>query len=92
MLHRISASIVILLSLLFMPFWLSAVLAVGAMLYFNMFWEAVILFLLSDLLYGVSEPRLFNTTYATFIISVFALAIIEFIKKRTIFYPSKSQR
>jgi hypothetical protein len=75
-----------------MPIWLSGILAIGAMLYFDLFWEAVLLFLLSDLLYGVSEGRLFGTTYASFILSVVALLTTQFIKRNTVFYENKRNK
>ncbi len=89
MAQRISASLVILLSLLFAPFWLSAILVLAAMLYFDLFLEALFLLLLSDLLYGVDGGSFLGTTYTSFLLSAIALAVIEFIKTKTVFYPNK---
>ncbi len=89
---RISAFFVILFSILFMPFWLSVMIALAAMLYFDLYWEAVLLFLLSDLLYGVGEPRFLGSTYVSFIASVLALVIVESLKKKTVFYPNILKR
>lgn len=82
MLLRILASLVLLLSILFMPFWLSVLLALGGMIYFSFFWESVVLFLLSDLLYGAGEARFSNIFFVSLIISFFALIIIELSKKK----------
>ena len=82
-------SIVLLLSVLFMPWWLSVILTLGAMVYFPIFWEAVPLFLLSDLLYGTELAGLFNITFISSILSVLTLICLEILKKRLKFYPNK---
>lgn len=71
-----------------MPFWVSAVLAFGAMVYFNIYWEAALLFLLSDLLYGVKEAKFSGTVFISFVVVIMVLLIIEVIKKKLKFYPS----
>jgi len=86
---RILSSFILLFSIFFMPFWVSVILALGAMLYFDLFWEAIPIFLLSDLLYGVNEIRFYNVTYVSFLLSSVLLFVIEFIKKESIFYPNK---
>lgn len=82
MILRILASLVILLSILFMPFWLSAILALVGMVYFSFFWEGVALFFLSDLLYGTSEVRFLGIFFVSTIISFIVLIIIELSKKK----------
>ena len=86
MTQRILAVVVLLLSIIFLPFWVSVVLAMGGMFYFNLFWEAVLLFLLSDLLYGVAEPRFFNFTFVSVASATLCLIILEFVKKKLKFY------
>jgi hypothetical protein len=71
-----------------MPFWVSVILALALMIYFNVFWEAVILFLLSDLLFGVREAKFNNMVFVSFILSTFVLIIIEIVKKKLKFYPA----
>jgi len=82
MILRILASIILLLSVLFMPFWVSAILALAGMAYFPFFLEAVFLFFLSDLLYGVPEPRLFNIVFVSFILALTCFIIIELLKNK----------
>lgn len=84
---RILATIILLFSILFLPFWVSVILALGGMLYFQKYWEAVALFLLSDALYGASEAKFFGMVFVSFFISLFALLVIEELKKRLKFYP-----
>jgi len=57
---RILAFVLLLFSILFMPFYVSVILALIGMVYFSKFFEAPILFLLSDLLFGVREAKFYN--------------------------------
>ena len=82
MILRIFASLIILLSILYMPFWLSIVLALIAMIYFSFFWESVVLFFISDLLYGVGETKFFGIFFVSSIISFLVFILIEIIKKK----------
>lgn len=83
---RIIASFVILLSILFLPFWVSVILAFLAIIYFRVFWEAIVLFFISDLLYGANEARFFNITLVSTIFIIIMLLLIEFTKKKLKFY------
>lgn len=87
MLLRILASFLLLFLILFMPFWMSVILALAGMIYFNVFWEASILFLLSDLLFGIREAKFHNMIFISFIATTIILVIIEVIKKKLKFYP-----
>lgn len=82
MAFRILASLLLLLSILYMPLWLSAILALVGMLYFSFFWESVVLFFLSDLLYGVREARFFNIFFVSLIVSFLVLVLIELLKRK----------
>jgi hypothetical protein len=91
MLLRILAFFILLFSVLFMPFWVSVILALAGMVYFNIFLEGPILFLLSDVLYGVREAKFSGVVFLSFIGASTFLIIIEIIKKKTRFYdyPNK---
>ena len=82
MIVRILASLVLLISVLFWPFWISIILALAGMIYFSFFWESVVLFLLSDLLFGASEAKFFNILFISTIISLIVLIVIELLKKK----------
>lgn len=82
---RILASVVILFAVLFLPFWLYFIMALGAMIYFSFYFEGVVLLLISDLLYGVIEAHYYNVFFISLITSVVFLFTIEFIKKKTNF-------
>ncbi len=85
---RVLAFIILLISILFMPFWLSVILALAAMAYFSFFWESVLLFFLSDLLYGVKEIKFFNIYFVSFIVSFIILVVLELLKKKIRVYNS----
>jgi hypothetical protein len=85
-LFRILASVILLLSVLFMPFWLTVILALSGMVYFSYFWEAAALLLLSDLLYGAPDTGLFGMVFISFIIAIIAILLVEFMKKKLKFY------
>jgi hypothetical protein len=83
MVFRILASILLLFSILFLPLWVSAILALAGIIYFAVFWEAAILFLLSDLLYGAREARFSGAVFISFAATVIILIIVEIVKKKT---------
>lgn len=78
---RILAVLALLFSVLFMPFWVSVVLALAGMAYFSFFLEAVFLFLLLDFLYGTKEAELFSSFFS-FIIILICFIIFELFKKK----------
>ena len=83
---RILVFILLLLFVLYAPFWLYTVLILISMIYFSWFFEGTVLFLLSDLLYGVKEEKFYGIVFISFIFSVLLLVLIEFLKKRLKFY------
>jgi len=83
---RILAVVLLAASVLFMPFWVSIILALISIAYFPIFIEAVILLSLSDFLYGVQEARFFNYVSISLIISIVFLVGAEIIKKKLRFY------
>lgn len=86
MVQRILASILLLISILFLPFWVSVILALAGIIYFSFYWEGVILFLLSDLLYGTQEGLFLNIISTSFVVSFLVLVITELVKKKLKFY------
>ena len=84
---RILTSILLLFSVLFLPFWISAIIALAGMAYFRKYWEAVALMFLSDVLYGASVAKFFGMVFVAFFVSLVALIIIESLKTKIKFYP-----
>jgi hypothetical protein len=91
MILRILATVLLLFSVLFMPFWMSVILALAGMIYFNVFWEACVLFLLSDALFGAKVAKFSGMVFVSFFASIIVLIIIEIIKKYVKFYSNDSQ-
>ncbi|MDP9249410.1 MAG: hypothetical protein M3M85_02805 [bacterium] len=86
MLLRILVSVVLLFSVLYLPFWVSVILALAGMAYFSVYWEAVVLFLILDALAGVPEARFFGFTFVAFVLSLLLLVATEIIKGKLKFY------
>ncbi len=82
MILRILAFLVLALSILFMPFWISLILALAGIIYFAIFWESVFLFFISDLLFGMKEIKFHNILFVSTIMILIILVIIEFLKKK----------
>ncbi len=89
MAFRILASVILLFSILFMPFWVSAVLGLAGMIYFSFFLEAIFLFFLSDLLYGTPELKFFNVIFVSFTTALICFIILELLKKQIRFGPNQ---
>ena len=87
MIVRIIAVMVLLFSVLTLPWWVSIILALLGMIYFSFFVEAVILFFISDLLYGVPQMRFLNVVFISSILSLICFIILELLKKKLRFYP-----
>lgn len=82
MLPRIIAVIFLAYSMIFLPFWFSVVFSLLAMLYFHFFIEAVLLFLISDLIYGAREPKLFGLVFVSSMIVLVCFISLELLKKK----------
>lgn len=85
---RIISLFVLLFSVLFLPFWVTGILAICGIIYFNIFIEGPIILLISDLLYGVKEIKLFNIHFFSFLLIILLLIIIELLKKKLKFYKN----
>lgn len=94
MIKRTICDIVLFGSLVWLPWWATAGLAVLFMIFFKKYWEGVVVALMIDLFYAVSSINLFAdmNLYGRFgIFTVVALAIffiIENAKKRVRFFSN----
>ncbi len=79
---RILATAILLFSVLFLPFWVSMILALVGIIYFNYYFEAVTLALLSDLLFGTPEIKFYNMVFVSFFTALILLFVAQFIKKK----------
>lgn len=85
---RIISLIILLFSVLFLPFWVTLILAICGIVYFSIFIEAPIVLLLADLLYGIQEAKLFDMHFFLFLLTIVLLVGIEILKKKLKFYKN----
>jgi hypothetical protein len=85
--YRILVTVFLILSVLFLPYWLQGISFVGAAFYFSIYWEGLVVFLISDLIFAQITPKLFGILYASLIISIILLISIELLKKKLRYYP-----
>lgn len=90
MILRILAFLILLFSILFLPFWISIILGILGIIYFHNYWEAVILFFISDFLYGTLESKFAFLTFTSGVFAFLFLILIEYLKKRFKFYPRRN--
>lgn len=81
MLKRIVFAITLLLSVLFLPFYLTYIIAFWGIIYFKLFWEGLIIFFISDLLYGTKVESFDYITFISTIVYLVVFIIIELSKK-----------
>ncbi len=86
---RVIFSFILLLSILFLPFWLSVLLGLIGMFYFSFFIEAIVIFFLSDLLHGIQESRFLDITFLSLLISMLSMISMELIKDKLNLKSSK---
>ncbi len=72
--------------LFFAPYYVFILLGVIGMFVFPKYYESVILFFLSDVIYGTKEIRYFDFVYITSIVGIVLFFIIEFTKNKLRFY------
>lgn len=82
MAFRILTAVVLFGSILFLPFWLSVILALGAIIYFRYYLEVAFFFLVSDLLFGIPEKSILSMAFMSFVASIIMVFVAEFIKKK----------
>ncbi len=86
MLIRIAASFLLLFSMLFMPFCVTALLALTGIIYFTFYWEVAVIFFLSDLLYGTKEAKFHGEIFILFFVVLFVVLLAEILKRKLKFY------
>ncbi|MDP2789272.1 MAG: hypothetical protein Q8O46_04500 [bacterium] len=86
MVLRVFFSFLLLLAVLFMPFWLSGILALIGIAFFRTYWEAVVLLFFSDMLLGTSETKFLNFTLVSSALTLLVLILFQFLKEKLKFY------
>ncbi len=86
MLLRIFFAILLLISVLFWPLYISIILGLIGMFYFPTFIEAVFIFLISDLLQGGITAHFYGIPFISFLGALMVYGSIELLKKKLKFY------
>jgi hypothetical protein len=86
MAKRILFFILLIISIVYLPLWVSILWYLYAMVKYSWFGEGVLAFFLSDLLFGAHEPRFWDITYVSLIVSACVLVGWELLKKQLKFY------
>ena len=89
MIKRLICILMLLFSVLFLPFYVSVSLVFVGMLYFSFFWEGVVVLFISDLLYATKQARFEDGLYVSLLIAIGMLLILELLKNKLKFYPKK---
>lgn len=89
MTKRITAGIILLFSIFWAPFWLQVFLALVFLFYFKNYYEFVLLFLLSDLLYAVPSDRFWGIRLFSFFLSIVVFAGVALLKTKLSFYTTE---
>ncbi len=79
---RITADIILLLSVLFLPWWVTIILALALTFYFEFYYEFIIAAILIDMLYGVPQEWSFNLPLEYSIFSIVVFMLIQWVKTR----------
>jgi len=83
---RITFSGLLLISILFFPFFISLIIAVAGMFFIKYYWEVLVLFFIFDLIYGIQGNTIFSFYFGSLLLAICLLLIIEFFKKKLRFY------
>lgn len=67
---RIICDIALFLSLLYLPWWSTAILGTVFLLYFNHFYEIIIIGALADMIYGIPRKVFFNAEFLNTLMAV----------------------
>jgi hypothetical protein len=69
-------------SILFLPFPVSLALLLIGMIYFPHYFEGIIVFLISDLMFGVKEVYFHGEIFISLIVALLLFIIVESFKKK----------
>ncbi len=73
-------------AVLFLPFWISAIIGTVCLFLFRSYYEYIAFFFLSDLLYGTPLLRFHDFVFLTTAGSIVIFIIVEQLKKRMLQY------
>ena len=68
---KIIAALILFISLLWAPFWLTVLLALSSMVFIKRFWPAIAIMALGDFIYGIGPNR-----FLVFPVIMFAFSLV----------------
>ena len=80
--QRITADIILLLCILFTPWWITIILVLALAFYFKSYYEFIIAAVLTDMLYGVPQEWLFDLPLVYTAFGIPAFILIQLLKRR----------
>lgn len=78
---RIFCDISLFLSLFYLPWWSTAILGVVFLIYFNHFYEIIIIGTLADMVYGIPRKVFFNAEFVNTLAAVLLYLASNQLKK-----------
>lgn len=79
--QRILLDIVIVLSVFYLPWWISAILVAIGAFFFDKFYEIFFIGLLLDILYGVKTEKFYGVWFIFTVVFTLIYIIIKYFKK-----------
>jgi len=86
MAKRIIFSFLLIVAILIFPFWAVYALAFLGIIFFPVYWEAIVLLFLVELLFGIRENSLWQFISKSTLGAILGLILIEYLKKKLRFY------
>ena len=86
---RCIAGVLLFISVVVFPWWVSFVAALVLLFYCNRYYEAICAAFVFDLLYGVPLPMFFSFSFLFTLIMAVLFFVIEFLKPYLKFYSSR---
>lgn len=81
---RVSLDLAILISIFFLPFWVTLILGTLGIFFFSWFWEALVMAIIIDGAYG--SPVTLNGSKLFFVVLIMLLVVQIIFKRFTRFY------
>lgn len=87
---RIFCDTSLLLSLLYLPWWLTALFGLIFLIYFNHFYEIIIIGAIADMIYGIPRKIFFDAefvnTLAAILLYLFSIQLKKFLRRESILF------
>ena len=79
---RITADLILLLSIFYLPFWFTVIFSFVSVLYFKNYYEFIIAYFVIDSIYGTKEPKFFNLEYVLTLLAIIIFLVTSYVKSK----------